>query len=101
RGRIQVSKVPKHLALRVLELYFQPLHQEFQPRTMWSFSNAFTSAFKDLDPIPQYKATVKLAGFLQSVRPSWGPPEILAYGPWVVARCLSTLDYSRCKSNHY
>jgi hypothetical protein len=32
---------------------------------MWSLSNAFTSAFKEL---PQYKATAKLAGFLQSVR---------------------------------
>jgi hypothetical protein len=31
---------------------------------------AFTSAFKELEPIPQYKATAKLAGFLQSVRPS-------------------------------
>jgi hypothetical protein len=28
-------------------------------------SNAFTSAFKVLDPIPQYKATAKLAGFLE------------------------------------
>ena len=40
-----------------------------QARTMWSLSNAFTSAFKELEPIPQYKATAKLAGFLQSVRP--------------------------------
>ena len=60
---------PKHLARRVHELYFQPVHEEFQPRTMWSLSNAFTSAFKELEPIPQYKATAKLAGFLQSVRP--------------------------------
>jgi hypothetical protein len=37
---------------------------------MWSLSNAFTSAFKELEPIPQYKATTKLAGFLQAVRPS-------------------------------
>jgi hypothetical protein len=43
-------------------------HEEFQPRTMWSLSNAFTSAFKELEPIPQYKATAKLAGFLQAVR---------------------------------
>lgn len=57
----------KHLARRVHELYFQPIHEEFQPRTMWSLSNAFTSAFKELDPIPQYKATARLAGFLQSV----------------------------------
>ena len=62
--------VPRHLARRVHDLYFNPQHQEFQPRTMWSLSNAFTSAFKELEPIPQYKATAKLAGFLQSVRPA-------------------------------
>lgn len=28
-----------------------------------------TSTFKELEPIPQYKTTAKLAGFLQSVRP--------------------------------
>ena len=61
---------PKHLARRVHDLYFQPVHEEFQPRTMWSLSNAFTSAFKELDPIPQYKATARLAGFLQAVHPS-------------------------------
>src|SRR5271166_1934688 len=61
---------PKHLARRVHDLYFRPVHEEFQARTMWSLSNAFTSAFKELEPIPQYKATAKLAGFLQSVRPS-------------------------------
>ena len=64
------SGFPKHLARRVNELYFQPVHEEFHARTIWSLSNAFTSAFKELDPIPQYKATAKLAGFLQAVRPS-------------------------------
>ena len=59
---------PKHLARQVHDLYFRPVHPEFEPRTLWSLSNAFTSAFKDLDPIPQFKATAKLAGFLQSVR---------------------------------
>jgi hypothetical protein len=59
---------PKHLARQVHDLYFQPVHPEFEPRTLWSLSNAFTSAFKELDPIPQFKATAKLAGFLQSVR---------------------------------
>ena len=58
--------VPKHLARRVHELYFNPQHQEFEPRTMWSLSNAFTSAFKELDPIPQFKATAKLGGFLKA-----------------------------------
>jgi len=55
----------------VHELDFQPVHEEFQARTMGSLSNAFTSAFKELEPIPRYKATAKLAGFLQSVRPKW------------------------------
>src|SRR5579863_10571914 len=40
-------------------------HEDFQPRTMWSLSNAFTSAFKELDPIPQFKATAKLGAFLE------------------------------------
>jgi hypothetical protein len=43
--------------------------EEFAPRTMWSLSNAFTSAFKQLDPIPQFKATAKLAGFLETAAP--------------------------------
>jgi hypothetical protein len=31
---------------------------------MWILSNAFTSAFKKLDPVPQFRAKVKLGGFL-------------------------------------
>jgi len=58
---------PKHLARQVHDLHFRPVHPEFEPRTLWSLSNAFTSAFKELDPIPEFKATAKLAGFLQSV----------------------------------
>jgi len=58
-------EVPKHLARPVHDLYFSPQHEEFLPRTMWSLSNAFTSAFKQLDPIPQFRATAKLAGFLE------------------------------------
>jgi hypothetical protein len=56
--------VPRHLARRVHEFYFEPRHDEFRPRTFWSLSNAFTSAFKELDPIPQFKATAKLGEFL-------------------------------------
>jgi hypothetical protein len=61
-------EAPKQLARSVHDLYFTPRYEEFQPRTLWSLSNAFTSAFKELDPIPQYKATAKLAGFLEAVR---------------------------------
>jgi hypothetical protein len=31
--------------------------------------NAFTSAFKDLDPIPQFKATAKFGEFFSKVQP--------------------------------
>ena len=36
------------------------------PRTIWSLSNAFTSAFKELDPIRQFKATANLGEFLET-----------------------------------
>ncbi len=52
-------EAPKHLARRVHDLYFEPKYEEFQPRTIWSLSNAFTSAFKELEPIPQFRATAK------------------------------------------
>ena len=58
--------VPRHLARRVHEFYFEPRQDEFRPRTFWSLSNAFTSAFKELDPIPQFKATAKLGEFLET-----------------------------------
>jgi hypothetical protein len=57
--------VPHHLDRRVHELYFNPQYEEFAPRTIWALSNAFTSAFKELDPIPQFRATAKLGPFLR------------------------------------
>jgi len=60
-GKLDVSK---SLLPEVHRLYFEAQYDEFSPRTMWSLSNAFTSAFKRLDPIPQFKATAKLGEFL-------------------------------------
>ena len=60
-------EAPKHLARVVHNHYFDPQHEEFAPRTMWSLSNAFTSAFKELDAIPQFRATAKLGPFLEGV----------------------------------
>jgi len=57
-------EVPRSLLPEVHRLYFEPQYPQFSARTMWSLSNAFTSAFKKLDPVPQFKATVKLGGFL-------------------------------------
>jgi hypothetical protein len=62
----EALEAPKHLARRVHDLYFNPQYEEFAPRTRWSLANAFTSAFKELDPIPQFKATAKLGSFLVS-----------------------------------
>ncbi len=61
-GRLEA---PKHLARTVHDLYFQPKYEEFRSRTIWSLSNAFTSAFKELEPISQFKATAKLGEFLE------------------------------------
>src|ERR1700747_458106 len=43
-----------------------PQYEEFKARTLWSLSNAFTSAFKELEPIPQFKVTAKLGEFLET-----------------------------------
>jgi hypothetical protein len=68
---------PKHLARRVHDQYFDPQVPEFAPRTLWSLSNAFTSAFKELDPIPQFKATARLASFLEVATASNRPTQAI------------------------
>jgi hypothetical protein len=68
RHRDSRPEASRHLDKIVHDAYFHPAHEEFNPRTMWSLSNAFTTAFKDLDPIPQFKATGKLAPFLAQVK---------------------------------
>ncbi len=45
-------EIPRHLARAVHGCYFEPAHEEFHARTAWSLSNAFTSAFKELDAVP-------------------------------------------------
>jgi len=56
-------EAPKHLAKFVGEYYFNPQYPDFEPRTTWSLNNAFTSAFKILDPVPQFRATASLGEF--------------------------------------
>jgi hypothetical protein len=52
-------EVPRHLAGLCTTCISQS--NEFKPRTVWCLSNAFT--YKDLDPIPQFRATAKLGAF--------------------------------------
>jgi hypothetical protein len=58
---------PKHLASVVHQSYCEPPHEEFKPRTLWSLQNAFTEAFKALDPLPQYRATASLGRFFENI----------------------------------
>jgi hypothetical protein len=60
-------EAPKHLARVVHSHYFEPRFPEFAPRTQYSLQNAFTGAFKQLDPIPLYKATASLGEFFTSL----------------------------------
>ena len=55
---------PKALLPVVHRNYFRPEFDEFKPATLWSLSNAFTSAFKQLKPFQQFKAAAKLSPFL-------------------------------------
>jgi hypothetical protein len=58
-------EAPKHLARLAHQNYFEPSIEEFQPRTRFSLHNAFTSAFKELDPIPMQRSTASLARFFE------------------------------------
>jgi len=59
-------EVPKHLAREVHHHYFWPEQEAFTPRTMWSLTNAFTSALKPLEPLSFFRATAKLGAFLHT-----------------------------------
>jgi hypothetical protein len=56
--------LPRHLISQVHRHYFEPQFEDFRPRTLWSLSNAFTSSFQQLKPIPQFQATAKLGSYL-------------------------------------
>jgi hypothetical protein len=57
---------PKHLMRDVDRLYFEPEHEEFKPRTLYSMQNAFTGAFQKLDPIPMYRATTSAGEYFSA-----------------------------------
>jgi hypothetical protein len=46
------------------EFFVAPSYDEFKPATVWSLSNAFTTAFKELAPVRQYEMTARLGKFL-------------------------------------
>jgi hypothetical protein len=61
------GKFPVRLLKSVHQHYFTPTHEEFKPRTVWSLSNAFTSAFKEARPDRHFELTARLGKFLMPV----------------------------------
>jgi hypothetical protein len=61
------ADLPKHLGAVVHEHYFEPKYPEFEPRTLWSLENAFTSALKELEPVARLRYTGQLAPFLSEM----------------------------------
>jgi hypothetical protein len=62
-----IRSMPKHLMTSVHKNYFSPGYDEFRSRNMWSLSNAFTSALKELAPLKQFEVTARLGNYLKSV----------------------------------
>lgn len=56
-------ELPRHLAPIAHTSYFEPTHDEFQPRTMWSLQNAVTESLKTLDPVPHIQAAAQVGTF--------------------------------------
>lgn len=62
---IKAKIAPRQLMLAVHQAYFEPQYKEFDVTTVWSLHNAFTHAFKELNPIRQFQATAALGTFFQ------------------------------------
>ena len=52
--------VPSRYFPRVSDAYFNPPHEEFAPRTMWSLHNAFTEVLKEMPLGRRMKATQEI-----------------------------------------
>lgn len=60
--------VPRQLMPVVHANYFDPAHEDFRSRNLWSLSNAFTSAFKSLGPLKQFEAAAKLGLYMSGIK---------------------------------
>jgi len=61
------GRFPIRLLRPVHANYFHPTVEDFRPRTVWSLSNAFTSAFKETRPDKHFELTARLGKFLGPV----------------------------------
>lgn len=57
--------MPLHLIPQVYKEYFEPRHEEFKPRNLWSLHNSFTESFKLLKPHVAMEANTELGRFFK------------------------------------
>jgi len=67
-------EVPRDLDRRVHDLYFNPTHEEFSRAHCEPFQCLHFRVQGNWNPIPQYRATAKLAGFLGAAMSARFPP---------------------------
>jgi hypothetical protein len=60
-------EVPRSLLPEVHRLYFEPRYPQFSARTIWSLSNAFTSAFKEARSGAAVQGNGQAGGFLAQI----------------------------------
>lgn len=84
----EIRGIPRNLMPLVHEHYFKPAIDAFVPRNLWSLSNAFTSAFKQLTPMKQFEVTARLGAFFTNERTSKDKP--FGDGP---KRLEQTIEY--------
>ena len=53
-------KFPISLIKEVHKQYFEPEIEDFKTSNVWSLSNAYTSAFKKLNPVSRYEQTARI-----------------------------------------
>jgi len=79
-------EIPRHLLRPTHDLYFQPVHEEFMPRTLWSLNNRIQWCSKATrsDPSPTRRRTNRpiLPGqeTLARTSPTWGTSRGLKWG---------------------
>ena len=94
--------VPKSLLPQVHRLSFEPEHPEFSPRTMWSLSNTFASAFTKLDPrtrLPWFGPDMSAASSLTArIMETWAHTQDIADALGVTREPTSRLRHGSAPS---
>lgn len=58
---VQSGVLPASWLPKVIEVWEEPRHEEFKPRTAWSLFNAFTEVQKGASPRQQMQGSLRLS----------------------------------------